>query len=190
MKEKNEIEILQSNLEPEMVKDPLFMLLCPQKKKRNKFISTYFSYYLNHWQKNGNLFYSSSKKTAAVLISPDEFKYNFSGKNGFALKINENSANILNRMQIIENIIEIIMPQGIEKRMLNIYGNPGENLNDILILTENAMEKAKQEGFVLIYETLSKKLVPIFEEKGFEVCYAKQFLNTQFFQTIMTYNFE
>ena len=57
-------------------------------------------------------------------------------------------------------------------------------------MLEKMYEKAEKENFVILYETLSKRLVPEFEKSGFECVYAKQFIGTRFFQTVMAYNIE
>jgi len=184
----NDLNILLSKLNPLMIKDPLFMLFCPQKQKRADFINKYFIYYLEKWQKGGELLYSSSKCTAVSLINPDNYTYKFSGAHSLALKYNKNSFHILMHREIVEGIVSVVVPERMEKRIMNIYGSPDENLNEIMELTEECMKQAKENHFVLVYETLSKKLVPEFEKLGFEIGYARQFMNTQFFQTVMTYN--
>lgn len=185
---KNDIELLASRLNHIMIKDPLFMLFCPQKQKRADFIDKYFSYYLAKWQKNGELLYSNSKCTAVTLIDPVHYKYKFSGAHSLALKYNKNSFHILMHREIVEGIVSIVVPERMEKRVMNIYGSPDGNLDEILELTKECMKQAEENHFVLVYETLSKKLVPEFEKLGFEIGYARQFMNTQFFQTVMTYN--
>lgn len=183
------LQTLQENLNKYMLTDPLFMLFCPQKSKRADFCNKYFSYYLEKWQKKGCLIISESKKTAVTLIDPNSFKYKISGKNALPLKLSGNAGNVFIHQKAVQSITDIIIPAQMEKRILTIYGNPAENLDEILSLTEECMQKAKEEGFILVYETLSRKLVPLFEKKDFEINYAKQFMNTQFFQTVMTYNF-
>jgi len=180
---------LLENLNQYMLTDPLFMLLCPQKTKRADFSNKYFSYYLEKWQKNGCLLTSESQKTAVTLIKTADFKYKLSGKNALPLKLSGNAGNIFIHQESVQGITDLIIPAQMKKRILTVYGSPSENLDEILALAEQCMQKAKEEGFILVYETLSRKLVPLFEQKGFEINYAKQFMNTQFFQTVMTYNF-
>ena len=74
-----------------------------------------------------------------------------------------------------------------QKRVLTMYSSP-ENTDEISQIIDEAKKKADEEGFVIVYETLSKTLIPIFEKKGFEPAYERQFMNTQFFQTVMVYN--
>lgn len=186
--DKQALTALQENLNKYMLTDPLFMLFCPQKNKRSDFIDKYFSYYLEKWAEKNQLFISESKKTAVTLVNPKDFKYRFSGKNALSLKLSGNSYSIFVHRQTVENIVNIVVPVQMNKRVLTIYGSPADNLDEITALAKQCMKKAKEDGFVLVYETLSKKLVRTFEELGFEIGYAKQFMNTQFFQTIMTYN--
>ncbi len=187
--DKQLLSALQENLNKYMQTDPLFMLFCPQKTKRMDFADKYFSYHLKKWAEKDQLLISESKKTAVTLIDPKTFKYRFSGKNSLPLKLSSCSYSIFAHQNSVEEIVNIIVPVQKEKRVLTIYGNPAENFDEIMKLIKECMKKAEDEGFVLVYETLSKKLVTAMEAQGFEIGYAKQFMNTQFFQTLMTYNF-
>ena len=75
-----------------------------------------------------------------------------------------------------------------KKRLLTIYASPDATAKELEEIISVSMKRAKEEGFVLVYETFSKRFIPGFEENGFVTGYARQFLNTQFFQTVMTYN--
>ena len=87
--EKANGEILVSKFSRILLKDPYFMFLCPDLNGRAKFISKYFSYYINIWQKNGELFFSKSKTAAATLIDSTAYKFSFKGKKGLSLKISK-----------------------------------------------------------------------------------------------------
>lgn len=187
--DKQSLSALQENLNKYMQTDPMFMLFCPQKTKRSDLADKYFSYYLKKWSENNQLLISESKKTAVTLIDPKNFKYRFSGKNSLPMKVSSCTYSIFAHQKAVEEIVNIIIPAQREKKVLTIYGNPAENFDEIMELTKQCMKKAEDEGFVLVYETLSKKLVTAMEAQGFEIGYAKQFMNTQFFQTVMTYNF-
>ena len=186
--DKQTLNALQKNLNMYMQSDPLFMLFCPRKEKRADFADKYFNYYLEKWAKKNELLISESKKTAVTLIDPKDFKYNFSGKNALPLKFTGNSQSVFIHRESVEAIVNIVVPVQMNKKIVTVYGNPAENLDEITALIKECIKTAEQEGFVLVYETLSRKLVPVFESLGFEIGYAKQFMNTQFFQTIMTYN--
>ena len=170
------------------IKDPLFMFLCPVKSKRAEFIEKYFNYYLEKWYNAGELIETGSKNIAAVLTDPDDFVYKFPGKHGFSLKMNRFSYNILNHMEVVQNIVNIVVPEQLNKRLLTIYAAPEVSEKDIERIIAICEAKAKSENFVLIYETFSKRFINKFEQAGFETGYSRQFLNTQFFQTVMTYN--
>lgn len=187
--DKQALDALQKNLNIYMQTDPLFMLFCPQKAKRSDFADKYFTYYLEKWAEKKQLFISESRKTAVTLIDPADYRYKFSGKNSLPLKLSGNSYSVFVHRKAVESIVSIVVPVQKNKRILTIYGNPAENFDEIIGLVKQCMKKAEDEGFVLVYETLSKKLVTAMEQMGFEIGYAKQFMNTQFFQTVMTYNF-
>ena len=186
--EKANGEILVSKFSRILLKDPYFMFLCPDLKGRAKFISKYFSYYINIWQKNGELFFSKSKNAAATLIDSTAYKFSFKGKKGLSLKISKYSRNILIHRETVQRISEIILPEQTKRRVMTIYAAPQAENADIAELIAQSKAKAEKEGFAVLYETLSRRLVPEFEKSGFETVYAKQFIGTQYFQTVMAYN--
>lgn len=190
--ENNKIQLNLSALPGEyarlFIKDPLFMFLCPVKANRADFIIKYFQYYLEKWDSRGELIKTSSKNIAATLTDPNAFPYKFPGKHGFSLKMNKYSHNILNHMEVVQNIIDIVVPEQLSKRLLTIYSAPEVPESEIERIIQESKEKAKEENFVLVYETFSRRFIETFEKAGFETGYSRQFLNTQFFQTVMTYN--
>ncbi len=170
------------------IKDPLFMFMCPIKSKRAEFIEKYFKYYLEKWSVTGELINTGSKNVVAVLRNPDNFVYKFPGKHGLSLRMNKYSYNILNHMEVVQNIINIVVPEQFGKRLLTIYSTPDVSEKEIEDIIKICKDRAEKENFVLVYETFSKRFINTFESEGFETGYSRQFLNTQFFETVMTYN--
>ncbi len=187
--ENMKLRLLAANLPPIMVKDPMFMFYCPLKINRDSFINKYFRYFLPKWIARDELLSSESGKTAATLINPDTYPHKFSGQHGFSMMRDKNSSHILLHRRVITDIIDVILPERMQKKVLTMYADP-ENSDEIAQLIDEAKKKAEEENFVVVYETLSKTLLPIFERKGFEIAYERQFMNTQFFQTVMVYNAE
>lgn len=170
------------------IKDPLFMFMCPIKSKRAEFIEKYFNYYIEKWNATGELISTDSKNVVAVLRNPDNFLYKFPGKHGLSLKMNKYSYNILNHMEVVQNIINIVVPEQFSKRLLTVFTSPDASEKEIGEIIKICKQKAEKENFVLVYETFSKRFINEFESEGFETGYSRQFLNTQFFETVMTYN--
>ncbi len=181
-------EILVSKFSRILLKDPYFMFLCPDFGDRAKFINKYFSYYINIWQAGGEMILSKSKNAVATLIDSTEYKYSFKGKNGLSLKLSKYSGNILTHRETVQKISEIILPSEAKRRVMTIYAAPQAEKADIAELIAACKAKAEKENFAILYETLSRRLVPEFEERDFETVYAKQFIGTQYFQTVMAYN--
>lgn len=190
--EKNKAKLNISSLSGDyarfFIKDPLFMFLCPVKSKRADFIEKYFNYYLFKWNTAGELITTDSKNIAVALTDPDKFVFKFPGKHGFSLKINKYSYNILNHMEVVQNVVNIVVPEQLNKRLLTIFSAPEVSENEIETIINDCKRRAEEENFVLVYETFSKRFIEKFENAGFETGYSRQFLNTQFFQTVMTYN--
>lgn len=170
------------------IKDPLFMFFCPVKAKRADFIDRYFNYYLEKWSAAGELIETGCSGVAAVLRDPDSFVFRFPGRHGMALRMNKFSYNVLNHMEIVQDIVNIVVPQQMKKRVLTVFAAPEVDEESIQRVIDECKKRAEAEGFVLVYETFSKRFLKIFEENGFATGYSRQYLNTQFFQSVLTYN--
>jgi len=164
------------------------MFYCPARSERDKFIDKFLDYYLYSWTKYGEGYISDSGMTLASLVSTQAFEFKFKGKNALKMKTDKNAKRILYHRNIVANITNVIVPPSINTRVLTLYGSPDHNFEDIAALVEEIQAHAKEKGFAIVYETFSRKLVDFMADKGFEIAYQKQFTNTQFFQTLMTYN--
>jgi hypothetical protein len=166
--------------------DPLFMHFCPNSDKRKDFINNYFNYYIYEWSEYDLLLCSENKQALITLINPRTFEYKFKGKGARALKKNKKSAEaIFRHRKIVRSNVHIIAPGSMNPLVLNIYGNPSTNINDIDKLVDEAIEFAKENRVTLVYETLSRKLISLMESKGFSIAYQKHYYNTEFVQTFM-----
>ena len=174
-------------LAPLLVKEPLFMFLCPQQEKREGFIKKYLGYVVPKNQKYGE-FEISQGGIVSMLYDPDDIRLKLSGKNSFSLKHSRYALNVLDHQSIVKDVVGIIIPEAFESRVLNVYITKDCTEDEILSVIEQYKKMAREEEFVLIYETLSKRLVPLFEKAGFKTAYARNIMNTRFIQTVMTYN--
>lgn len=181
-------EEIKTSLSPQLMGHPLFMFYCPVKSKRENFIDSFLDYYLYSWTKYGECYMTSNRKAVASLVSIGAFEYKFSGKNALKLKLDKNSYRIMLHRETVESITDVVVPQRQDTRVLTIYASPEQSIREIRELVEEIMEHAKEKGFALVYETFSKKLIEFMTLEGFEISYQKQFLGTQFVQTVMVYN--
>ncbi len=174
-------------LAPLLVKEPLFMFLCPQQERREGFIKKYLGHFIPKNQKHGVVSVSDGG-IVSMLYNPDEFNFRISGKKSFSLKHSRYAVNVLDHESIVNDVVNIVVPDTFEKRVLNLFITRDCSDEEITSVIEGYKKMADEQGFVLVYETLSKRLVPIFERLGFETGYARNIMNTRFFQTVMTYN--
>lgn len=185
---KNKAQEIKTALSPQLIGHPLFMFYCPEKSKREKYIDKFLDYYLYSWAKYGECYASLDRKAVVSLVSVAAFEYKFSGKNAFALKLDKNAYRIKMHRESVEAITDVVVPQRNDTRVMTIYASPAQSMNEIKELVEEIQAHAKEKGFALVYETFSRKLVDFMMQQGFETSYQKQFLNTQFVQTVMVYN--
>ena len=73
-------------------------------------------------------------------------------------------------------------------RVMTIYSGPTIDFEKIEALVDEIIEYSKNENITLVFETFSRRYLPGMEYKGFVTANRKQFMNTQFVETVMTYN--
>lgn len=182
------IREINSILAPKLNKDPLFMFFCPMLSKRQDFINSYFNYYIYEWSRYDELLYDEDSKSLISLVDPTTFEYKFKGKGAHSLKRFKTSDSILAHRENLEEIFEILVPPTRECRVMTLYANADTDFDSIVELVDEAIALAQEKNYILMFETFSRKLIAYFESKGFAVASQKQFLNTQFVETVMTYN--
>lgn len=183
-----DIKAINSVLAKKLIKKPLFMFFCPDINKREEFIDAYLTYYIYEWSRYDQLLYAKESKSLISLVDPDTFAYKFKGKGAHGIRKYKSSVNIFMHRENIASIIDIVVPPFKESRVMTIYANPETDLVDINKLIDEAMEMARRDDFVLIYDTFSRKMLGLLERKGFSIASQKQFMNTQFVETVMMYN--
>lgn len=175
-------------LAPLLLTHPHFMFYCTDKSKRDVFINDFLNYYLFSWSKQGQLYSSPNLKAIAALVDVNSFEYKFHGNNALKLRHNKNSSRIFVHRENVENITKILIPPNIEARVFNIYGSVGNGADEIKALVAEIKSAAEKDGFAVVYETFSRKLIELMESMGFEVAFQRPFLDTRFIQTLMIYN--
>lgn len=184
----NTIRLLKRNLAPQLMTNPHFMFYCPNKNKRAKFIEDFLNYYLHHWSKQGTAFVSPKKLALASLTDINGFSYKFSSSGSLNLKLNRGSKRIFAHRETIEDITNVLIPMGIPSKIMLLHCCPVDDGGEIGLLVEEIKNLADAEGFAVSFETFSKTIASYMESLGFEIGYQRQFLDTQFIQTVMTYN--
>ncbi len=130
-------------------------------EKREGFIKKYLGYFVPKNQKYGE-FEISQGGVISMLYDPDDIRLKLSGKNSFSLKHSRYALNVLDHQSIVKDVVGIIIPEAFESRVLNVYITQDCTEDEILSVIEQYKKMAREEEFVLIYETLSKRLVPLF----------------------------
>lgn len=183
---KDEIKQLSASLAPKLVKHPLFVYFNPRERNRSGFIETYLNYHIYHYSKYNALLTNEEKTVLISLKNPNYFTYKYSGKFSRRMKKFKNSSSVFYHRESLEFLLDLISAPSIKKMFMTVYAAP-ENLEDVDSLIDEAIELAKENHFMLIYETFSPKLIPMMRDKGFNVAYQRGFDNSRFIQTAMVY---
>lgn len=174
-------------LSKKLIKYPLFMNFCPAIDEREDFIKAFFYYYIYEWSEFDTLISDKDMTVLATLIDPHTFEYKFKGKGARGLKRYKNSKSIFTHREIVKGIVHIIAPGFMNPMVFSLYAAPEVDLEAIDEVVDEAIEIANKNGYTLCYETFSQKLIPFMLSKGFEVSYQKQYVDTRFVETLMTY---
>jgi hypothetical protein len=122
-------------LAPLLVKEPLFMFLCPQQEKREGFIKN-ISAILCLRIKSTVRFEISQGGVISMLYDPDDIRLKLSGKNSFSLKHSRYALNVLDHQSIVKDVVGIIIPEAFESRVLNVYITQDCTEDEILSVIE------------------------------------------------------
>lgn len=177
------------NLSSKLLTHPLFMYYCPEKAVRRDFINAYFNYFLHDWVKNEIVLTNEENTVLVSLVNPKNYKYTFSGKGAGAMKQYKLVSNVFELQSEISEIYDVVVPQSREGRVMTVFANVGTEFNEIQELVKEAMDIAKEQNIVLLYDTFSMRLQPFMKKNGFKLVYNKNFLSTNFLHSAMVYNF-
>lgn len=183
-----DIKTINQRLAPDLIKEPLFMFFSQSLSKRADFIDAYLTYYVYEWSRYDTLLCNDNKDCLISLVDPGTFSYKYKGKGAMKMRSFRDSSTVFAHRENINDIVDILIPPTRESRVMTIYGNFDENLDEIVKLIDEAMKMAVEEEFILVFDTFSRKPVNLMLSKGFAVASQKQFLNTQFIETVMTFN--
>lgn len=186
--EKSEVKAIAQTMSKKLIKQPLFMFFCQDITKREDFIYDYFRYYLPEWSKNETLFMNEDKSVIISMVDPRNFVYKFKGINAHRIKKNKTASTIFMHRENLEDIYDILVPPHKDTRIIHIYANPEKDSEDIVKLVKEVLKVADEQDLTILYDTFSRKYINFMLSVGLPVAYQKQFLNTQYIETIMTYN--
>ena len=185
---RSEVSRIANDMSENLIKFPLFMFFCMDMTKRQSFIKDYFAYHLPKWVKNSKVFATENFDAVAVLSDPLTFEYKYKGINAPLMKKYKFSSTVFIHRENTEQICDILLPYTKPSRVMTIYSGPTIDFEKIEALVDEIIEYSKNENITLVFETFSRRYVSGMEYKGFVTAYRKQFLNTQFVETVMTYN--
>lgn len=170
------------------IKDPLFMFFCSDINKRKAFIYDYMMYYLPRFVDEETVFIDKNATAVVTLVDPNDFEYKFKGLSGQKLKKYSFSSKVFLHKENLEEICETVLPGNKQAMVLTVYSDPNGKFDSLRELIAEAVDFADRENITLIYDTFSRKYIDYMQSKDFVVAYSKPFMDTQFIETVMTYN--
>lgn len=185
---KRDTKALEEYLKTALISHPLFMYYCPDRTQRAKYIDAYLNYHLPKWSKTGSVLIGPEKRSAASLIAKEDFEFIISGSRAFPLLLSGATNRIRLHRKVTRNIVSVLVPSGMPVKVLTLFGDSTRDKDDMMAIVKQAAQQAKEENFVIVYETFSRRLIPDMEKLGFETGYQRNFMDTRFIQTLMTFN--
>ena len=182
-----EIKEISASLAPKLISHPAFMFYCKSGKDRQKFIEDYFNYFLHKWNKKEIVLINENRDVLISLIDIETYHSKDSGLGAAKLKRYKNPyANISFHQGNVSYLANIIAPAHIKTKIMTVYSTLAY-ANEVDRLVDEAVALARENDFMIVYETFSKKSNELMGKKGFEIAYEKQFSVTQYYETVMTY---
>lgn len=178
------IEFLSASL----LSHPLMMYYCPDREKREKFITRYMERYLPRWVQTGTVLVSDPAHAVGVLLPKNAAEYLSPAKTALSMLPGSKVQRIQTHRNVTRNIVGVMIPREKPVRVLTLFGNATAQKQELLQLVSEAQDLADEKQFVLVYDTFSRRLVDALENQGFSTGYQRNFLDTHFIQTLMTYN--
>lgn len=170
------------------IKDPLFMFFCSDINKRKAFIYDYMMYYLPRFVDEETVFIDKHATAVVTLVDPNDFEYKFKGLSGQKLKKYSFSSKVFLHKENLEDICDTLLPGNKQAMVLTVYSDPNGKSDSLQELIAEAVDFADREDITLVYDTFSRKYIDYMQSKDFVVAYSKPFMDTQFIETVMTYN--
>lgn len=170
------------------IKDPLFMFFCSDINKRKAFIYDYMMYYLPRFVDEETVFIDKHATAVVTLVDLNDFEYKFKGLSGQKLKKYSFSSKVFLHKENLEEICETVLPGNKQAMVLTVYSDPNGKFDSLRELIAEAVDFADKEDITLVYDTFSRKYIDYMQSKDFVVAYSKPFMDTQFIETVMTYN--
>lgn len=170
------------------IKDPLFMFFCSDINKRKAFIYDYMMYYLPRFVDEETVFIDKHATAVVTLVDPKDFEYKFKGLSGQKLKKYSFSSKVFLHKENLEDICDTLLPGNKQAMALTVYSDPNGKFDSLHELIAEAVDFADREDITLVYDTFSRKYIDYMQSKDFVVAYSKPFMDTQFTETVMTYN--
>ena len=171
-----------------LLSHPLMMYYCPDRDKREKFITCYMERYLPRWIQTGTVLVSDPNHAVGVLLPKDAPEYRSPSKTALSMLPGGKIQRIQAHRSVTRNIVGVMIPREKPVQVPTPFGNATAQKQELLQLVSEAQDLADEKQFVLVYDTFSRRLVDMLENQGFSTGYQRNFLDTHFIQTLMTYN--
>lgn len=186
--DKELIKKISTRMSKRLIKHPLFMFFCKDINKRGEFITDYFRYYLPEWIKSEMLFVNKDCTVVISAVNPENFEFKYKGLSAYRMKKYEFSSNVFVHRENLEDICDILLSYRKPVLILTLYASYDTPEEDIMEVVREIKQYADKNDVTLLYDTFSRRLISSMTDEGFIKSYSKQFIATQYTETIMLYN--
>ena len=149
-----------------LLSHPLMMYYCPDRDKREKFITRYMEHNLPRWIQTGTVLVSDPAHAVGVLLSKDAPEYRSPSKGALSMLSGDRFRRIQSHRNVTRNIVGVMIPREKPVQVLTLFGNAAAQKQELLQLVSEAQDLADEKQFVLVYDTFSRRLVDALAETG------------------------
>ena len=136
----------------------------------------------------GTVLVSDPAHAVGVLLPKNAPEYRSPSMGTLSMLSGDRFRRIQSHRNVTRNIVGVMIPREKPVQVLTLFGNAAAQKQELLQLVSEAQDLADEKQFVLVYDTFSPRLGDALENQGFSTGYQRNFLDTHFIQTLMTYN--
>ena len=107
-----------------LLSHPLMMYYCPDRDKREKFITRYMEHNLPRWIQTGTVLVSDPAHAVGVLLPKNAPEYRSPSKGALSMLSVDHSRRIQSHRNVTRNIVGVMIPREKPVQVLTLFGTP------------------------------------------------------------------
>ena len=121
-----------------LLSHPLMMYYCPDRDKREKFITRYMEHNLPRWIQTGTVLVSDPAHAVGVLLPKNAPEYRSPSNGALSMLSGDRFRRIQSHRNVTRNIVGVMIPREKPVQVLTLFGNAAAQKQELLQLVSEA----------------------------------------------------